>query len=481
MSTAASQGLPASVPPVPGQGWFRNIRDLPREHGFEPLRVEGRIPPDLAGTLYRNGASLFSNFGRPYRHWFDGDGALTAIRLTPRGAEGAVRVIESAGLLAERAAGKPLFGGYGTRVPGFLGLLRGRFKNVANTSVIVWNNHLLALNEPAKPTELDPRTLATMGETDLGGAIPRAFSAHPHHVRERGAAYNFGVRYGRRTELDLFELPDAGPARRMATLTLAGASMIHDFIATPNYLIFFAPPLRLRVLRLLLGIASYSDSLAWRPEVGTEVIVVPIDQPGDARRFTVEPFFQWHFSNAFERGREIIVDFVRHADFNTNKWLGNVMTGDPGMEVDGHYGRATLDPGRGALKYEERWDVSCEFPRVGSSVVGQPHRFAYLNAHSTPERSRQGLFDEVIRLDVESGRAERVTLGPEQYPSEPLFVPAKDADGEDDGYLLTLVYDGVSDTSHLAILDARSLGRGALARVHFDHAIPFTFHGFWQG
>jgi carotenoid cleavage dioxygenase-like enzyme len=38
-------------------------RDLPREHGFVPLAVEGTMPPDLTGTLYRNGPGIFELFG----------------------------------------------------------------------------------------------------------------------------------------------------------------------------------------------------------------------------------------------------------------------------------------------------------------------------------------------------------------------------------------------------------------------------------
>ena len=46
-------------------------RDLSREHGFEPLKVEGRLPDDLAGTLYRNGPGAFGAFGRRYHHLLD--------------------------------------------------------------------------------------------------------------------------------------------------------------------------------------------------------------------------------------------------------------------------------------------------------------------------------------------------------------------------------------------------------------------------
>jgi len=69
--------------------------DLPREHGFEPLLVEGELPAELRGTLYRNGPGLFGQRGVRYAHPFESDGALTAIRLDGGTAAGAVRITPS--------------------------------------------------------------------------------------------------------------------------------------------------------------------------------------------------------------------------------------------------------------------------------------------------------------------------------------------------------------------------------------------------
>jgi carotenoid cleavage dioxygenase-like enzyme len=55
-------------------------RDLTREHGFEPLRVEGKLPAGLDGTLYRNGPGRFDSFASRYYHLLESDGALSAVR-----------------------------------------------------------------------------------------------------------------------------------------------------------------------------------------------------------------------------------------------------------------------------------------------------------------------------------------------------------------------------------------------------------------
>src|SRR5450631_375057 len=92
-------------------GWMGPLRDLPREHGFEQLRVEGTLPAELRGTLYRTGRSLFSRFGKPYGHLFDGDGAVTAIQFANGRALGAAKLVQTKGLVRERRAGRPLYGG----------------------------------------------------------------------------------------------------------------------------------------------------------------------------------------------------------------------------------------------------------------------------------------------------------------------------------------------------------------------------------
>lgn len=456
----------------PRADWRNAFRDLQQEHGFRPLEVQGTLPAELRGTLYRNGPALFSTFGEPYGHWFDGDGAVSAVRIDAGGASGAVRLVQSEGLLEERRAGRRLFGSYGTVVPGALARLRGRYKNAANTSVFAWNGALYALFENGKPTEIDPDDLQTLGTTDFGGAIPGCFSAHPHRVPQRRAFYNFGVRVGRQNLLDLFELPDGGAARRIATLPLPAATMIHDFIATDGHLIFFLSPLQLQVFRMLMGKGSFGENLAWRPEVGTEVVVVPLADPESPIRFHADPFFQFHFSNAFERGGELVVDLVRYADFSINDWLAGLPRGEALAHTPPAFCRAVIDPQRRRLDVEPIFEGRCEFPRVAPSVVASDYRFAWLNVH---EGEDLGLFDSLARLDVGSGELRTLSLGEGCYPSEPVFVPRPGATSEEDGWVLTMVYDAKVDRSHLAIVEGTSLE--VVARAFFDHALPPTFHG----
>ena len=462
---------------VPGMGWQLANRDLSREHGFEKLEVEGKLPEDLSGTLYRNGPGIFSNFGNPYKHPFDGDGCITAVKIHGGSAEGACRITQTRALKHERREGKALYRGFGTLPPG-LRRFTFKFKNAANTNVIRWQDKLLACWEGGRPTEVTPDDLRTVGETSLGRVVRQAFSAHPHRVAARKATYNFGMRMGRETKIDLFELPDVGAARWMGSIQLKGPTMVHDFICTDKHMVFFIAPVKLSPFPALLNLKEMAQCYSWHPEWGTEVIVVPYDNPRSPIRFRTEPFYQWHYANAFEQGGKIIVDFVRYPNFDSmlslSSWSGGDSTMSPALEGTPH--RAVIDPATRRFECNEISQTNAEFPRVHPEREGIPTRFGY----HTSVLDGSGMHDGILKLDYESGKEETVKIGDEQYTSEPVFVPRKGARDEDDGYLVSLIYDAHRDASHVAVFDARGLSDGPVARLWLDHHVPLTFHGNWH-
>lgn len=464
------------------------MTNVPREHGFEPLAVDGSIPADLRGTQYRNGPGLVELMGRRYGHWFDGDGLISAVRFSDAGAHGAAKITQTQGLLEERERGKPYFGAYGTRPPGMFNPMRviraakGTSKNPANTALMDWDARLFALCEIGRPFEVDPETLDAIGETDLGGVIPRSFSAHPHGVAARGAQYNIGTRIGRPNALDLFVMRADGSAGRLVTLPLEAPTMVHDFAVTERHAVIFVAPLRLRLLPTLLGRRAFADSLEWDHARGTEVILVPLDAPASARRFRVPSFWAWHYGNAFERDGKIVVDLVRYRDFPTSAaWLAGIARRE--MRVDGADGilsRAVIDPKAESLDFTPLRDRTGEFPRVAPGREARAASTLYWTEHSTEEVGRSGPPDTVVRVDVERGDVDPFTFPDGQYPSEAIFAPRPGREAEDDGWLLTSVYDAKRHRTSWAVLDAARVSDGPVATAHMDHHVPLTFHGLWR-
>lgn len=357
-------------------------RDVAREHGFEPLEVEGALPAELQGTLYRNGAGLFGSHGRRYHHLFEGQGAISAVRFANGQARGAIRVVESAGLREQRDAGRALYGSAAPRARRIANALRGRNNNAANVSVLAWRGRIFGVVDLSRPIEVSPATLETIGESDLEGALARTFSAHLHRVAARDASYGIGIRYGRMTELDLYELPARGSARRLGSVPI-GPTVVHDFAATEKHLVFFLGPARIAIARALLGEARPERLVRWDAQGASEVLIVPIDDVAAALRFPTEPFFVWHFANAFERGGEIVVDFVRHHDVSGTGTMVDEATRD-GRVIDqdeGELYRGTIDPARGAC------GSSASFRRGASSRASTGEARAPSDATSGSRRT----------------------------------------------------------------------------------------------
>jgi all-trans-8'-apo-beta-carotenal 15,15'-oxygenase len=456
--------------------WRGAMRSLRTAHDWRRMRVEGTLPIDLCGTLYRNGPGSMDMDGpepSPIRHWFDGVGAISGVRFSDGQACGAVRSVAPPSLAREVEG---IRGSWGFRAPPprWWDRLRRESRNAANTHVVPWQGRLFALYEGNLPTELDPETLQTLKETDLDGVIPHCFTAHPHRVEARRTLYSFGVRWALRPMLDVFALPDIGPAERLCSIPLDGLPLIHDFAATEKHLIFFIPPVRLDRLRQLVGLGTPADNLHWKPELGTEVLIVPIDQPAAVRRFTIDPFWVWHPANAFENpDGTITVDLVRYEDFSTMEWLDGILGDQLEVAAAGYPHRITLDPVAGVAKDQRLSSARCEFPRIDPRLEGAAHRYIWMAAHSTEASAGRGIQDRVIRVDAQTGAEDWVDLGAQTFCSEPVLA-AREGGGT---WVMSLAYDVQQDASFVAVIDGERPEDGPLARVWFEQPIPYTFHG----
>ncbi len=482
----AASAIAARGAPPNGLGAFV---ELTADHGFEAMRVEGVIPAELRGTLYRNGPARFSSFGMAYGHWFDGDGALSAVRFDGGKALGAARFVATSGLVEERRQGRALYGAFGTRSPrniltrfltseqtGLARFVDG--KNAANTSVMWDGERLLALWEGGRPTEIDPKDLGTRGETDLDGAVLQTFSAHPHRVASRRTTYNHGVRHGKNELLDIYAKTDGGAWRLAGTLPLPWATMLHDIAYTERHVLAFVAPLKLRIFRLLFGLETPAEAMRFLPELGTEIVIAPLDDLGKVTRIQADARFFWHVANAYDTPEGAVVDTVLYDDFDNNRWLGSIHTGHPNGELNGRLSRTHLDFTKKSARSEEIAAFPGEFPIVSPAVASRQHQHVYMAAHASRAAAGRDMHDRVVEVDVTSGAVRTLVLGDGLYPGEPIFVP-RDGAGERSGYLLTLVYDARVHRSHVAVIDAERLEDGPIAKAHFEHHVPYGFHGTW--
>ena len=326
---------PTGAPPSPtdrerAQAVVDAYRTCRSEEDGPLALLEGALPDELRGTLYRNGIVGLDVHGTQQMHPFDGDGMVSRFTFDGRAVHYRNRVVETREVKEERAAGRMLYRAFGTNLPGgFLkNALRMRFKNAANTSVVHHGGRLLALWEGGQPHALDPDSLACRGRFDFGGQLRNPaggldamitpelpFSAHPTIDPADGTLHNFGTLIGRRAELVLYRVDPGGRMVERRFVPLPRASFVHDFVLTPRYRVFFLTPVTFDVARALSGLASPVDSISRDPSQPTEVLLVPRDG-GEPIRIEAEPSFTFHWINGFETddGR-VIIDGCRMADF----------------------------------------------------------------------------------------------------------------------------------------------------------------------
>ena len=452
--------------------------------GFEPSSLSilsGAIPAGLRGSLYRNGAARLERGGQRVGHWFDGDGAILGVHFTNAGATGVYRYIQSTEYQAEEKAGRFIYGGYGMNPPGAIWDRFKATKNAGNTSVLALSDKLLALWEGGHPYALDLETLETRGLDDLGG-LPKSlpFSAHPKRDSKTGDVFNFGVSFGKEATLNVYRLDASGKLKQKGSVKLDGLPLIHDFVMAGQYLIFFIAPVRLSVLPLLLRLKSFSDSFEWKPELGTQILVFDRTSLTLVSQGETEPWYQWHFGNGFVNADgDVVVNTVRYDNFDTNQYLKEVAIGKTHTSAKSTLWQGRLNPVAGnVIETHQLLDRFCEFPVVKPHDVGQPAPHTYLSLRRQGVDPAQDWFGAIARFDQTTGELMEADLGENLYPMEPIYAP--DAENPNQGWIVTVVYDGTLDRSEVWVFDSDHLDDSPVCRLALPEVIPFGFHGTWK-
>lgn len=402
------------------------------------LPVTGALPPELSGRLMRNGPNPINPDPASYHH-FLGDGMVHSVQLREGSAVSYrnrwVRTDAACAQLGEPPpADQPA-----DPLPGV---------SPANTHVIAHAGRTLALVEVGLPTELDAE-LATCGRYDFDGKLRSAMTAHPKLDPATGELVFFG--YGPFGPPFLhYHVADAsGELVRTEEIEIARPTMMHDFAITGRYAVFLDLPVVLDMSLFPGGGMPFR----WDPDAGARIGVMP-RAGGAVRWFEIEPCYVFHVLNAFDDGDAVVLDVVRYPSMFGPQPEPSTLD------------RWTIDLVTGRIS-EQRLDGRAqEMPRVDDRVVGNPHRYGY-TVHNC------GL----IKHDLRSGTCESAALGPSECASEPVFVPG--GVGEDDGWVLSVVYDAARHGSDLVVLDASDFAAAPVARVTLPQRVPEGFHGSW--
>ncbi len=467
--TAAPQPVdPTTNPHL--QGVFAPITT---EIDVDGLRIDGQLPAEIDGEYIRNGPNpRFTPIGG-YLYPLDGDGMLHRIQFRAGRARYTNRFVRTPALIAEEAAGHALWPGlmHLDQLPGpdLVGPdLAGTVKDLPGINVVRHAGRLLALAEGNNPFLMSPE-LATVGRETFCGTIPVGITAHPKVDPVTGEMVVFCY------QLDSPFLTWAVLGRDGSTVrpptTVPGIdrpAMIHDMAVTRRYVVLVVAPFYFD----LAGAATGGSLLAWRPEDGTRIALIPRDG-GPVVWASTEAFWLWHTANAHDvddsSGLRVVLDYVR--------WSapGGLVRG---VRPVGGLARMTVDAATGQVRHETLVDRSMEFPRIDDRSIAAGHRQVATALKGGTRDLPAGDADMLGWFDATTGAFTTWDAG-DLSVGEQCFVPSPGDPDPARGWWLCIATDRTDLTSRLLVVPAGDPASGPVATLHLPQRVPAGLHGAW--
>ena len=454
------------------QGPFAPVHE---EITIEDLKVIGKLPADLDGMYVRNGPNLQFPPKQNY-HLFEGDGMLHGVRIRDGKASYRNRWVRTSAWNEEHKAGQCLYSSFLDPLDWKLvtrQILSGKnpFPNRANTALIWHHGKLLALWEGGAPHEIKIPELETVGAYDFGGRLKHAFTAHPKVDAKTGEIMFHG--YSPFPPFLQYSVANReGEIVHTTPIELPRPVMMHDLAITENYTLFLDLPGVLNITGVIRGEPIFK----WDPNLGARIGVLPRHASGEKIRwFEISPCYIFHVFNAFEEKNVVHLygcrfrEYPKFVDMNAPTGSGDFKEVVDSTDPIAY--RWSFDLSTGQTN-ETSLEVDCEFPRVNDHLSGIKTRYGYGISGSSRDSS-------LVKIDFEKGTNERRRFGKGRLAGEGVFVPKPDAQFEDDGYLVSFVYNAAEDTSELVLVDCHEFQETVVARVIIPQRIPFGFHGMW--
>ncbi len=207
-----------------------------------------------------------------------------------------------------------------------------------------------------------------------------------------------------------------------------------------------------------------------------KTISLPVDEISDA---------DLHFCNAYEDGDgKIILDVIRSDSTKISPstklaswpWATTVDEYESSSSRKSLW-RYTVQVKTGVVTKECISDMQTYFGVINPSKSGQKHSFVYAAAGAIGDRvvPPQG----IVKVNVDT--KETQSWYPEEYEfcGEPMYAPRKgeDTTAEDNGYILSVLFNGQKNESDLVVFEAADISKGPIARLPLGLAVPHGLYG----
>ena len=470
--------------PMPADNPFLNFPwgPIQMECDARDLVVEGTVPEDLYGTLYRNGPNQRFKPRGEY-HLFAGDGMVHAFHIAGGKVDYRNRWVRTAKFRLEDREGRAVVNAMNPFdcEPEYSDFVLVDKEGLANTALVWHGGRLLAMEEGHLPHELDPVTLESIGPWNYRGKLHTAMTAHPKVDPATGEMVFFAYMASGPFAADVavHKVDPVGVLTETIILATPYSAMVHDFVLTENYIIIPVMPISGSLERAMEG----GPPFAWEPEKGVHVGILPRHggTAEDIKWLEMDLAFAFHFMNGFDQDGVVTIDCcqMEHAPLFPTVDGGSTGKTEPMLS------RWTIDLNQDSprVEFECIDEFQSEFPQCDPRYACRPYRHGWYTSTdfglAADLEANDNFFNVVGHYDHETRKEDRYSCG-RSLVSEALFVPKSDDAAEGEGYLLSVATNFDTHLSSLFIFDALNISAGPVAKVHLSHRVPAGFHGFWR-
>lgn len=443
--------LPPFGPDVGNPFLQGNYGPVPEELTATSLEIVGELPDELNGLFVRNGPNPLDVHDPAKHHWFIGDGMVHGVRLSDGNAiwyrNRYVKTDRVAALTGQVAYGKA----------------RSPIDSV-NTHVQAFAGRIYALVESGPLPMMLNEQLETLGYADFGGQLERGFAAHPHVDPQTGHWLALCYEAGLTDTVTYMEFDETLSLVAKRHISVTDGPMIHDFAFSSRFALIPDLPV---TWRQDLWDAGHNFPYRWNTEHPARIgLLSRTDPDADIIWCPIDPCYVFHFVNAFddEHGN-VIVDAVAFEKMFDKVGVGPA---DGPSKIE----RWTISPDGAPVDRSVIDDRVQEFPRIDERRTGLRHNHMYAAGIQSDRGS-------AYRFETSSGAKSAHDHGPMRFGSECVFVPRGPTAPDDDGWVLTFVWDAQRNISELSVIDTRRFEEPPVARIILPQRVPFGFHGSW--
>lgn len=432
--------------------------------GYQPVgqestvlrpEVHGTVPEGLEGRFLHLGPNRLGAYDPALDHQFGGEAMVHGIELR----DGEATWYRNRWVRGDRVA--DTFGELRTPGP-----RRGMTGDPA-AGLVRHAGRTLALGGAGTlPHRIGPR-LETLDRVDFDGALHGGLCPRPvvDPLTDELHAVSCGPEPDR---VRYLALDDSGRVTASEAVAVKGAPLMSALSLTDRHVIFYDLPV------------TYDQDEA---EAGSPV-PYSWDEGHEARLgvmrrgesgvlwMSVDPCYVFHPVNAYERGRQIVVDVIRHERVFDRDRLHP-------SESTPRLWRWTVDPAAGSVEERMLFDTAEEFPCIDERYAAGPHRWVW-SVGLDADRGAALSGPRLLRHDLLTMTTEVHELGAGREAGAPVFVPRGACAPEGDGWLLVPVHDARTGLGELLILDSGDFAGPPVATVRLPVRMPHGLSSVWD-